>query len=92
MPSFVSPSSARPRAAAGRPGTAPDATTQVYVGDYQARATAMADSDPATPMGDEVSMVAGTYDLRWSRAPGYGHARVGAVARGRTDGGTCGCG
>jgi len=48
---------------------------QLFVGDYQARAVAVADTDPATPLTNQVQLVPGTYSLIAS-APGHGHARV----------------
>jgi hypothetical protein len=57
------------------------ANAQLFVGDYQARAVPVADTDPTTPLGDQVSLVPGTYNFL-VRAPGYGHARVGPVTVG----------
>ncbi|WP_430782044.1 M36 family metallopeptidase [Actinoplanes sp. G11-F43] len=48
---------------------------KLYVGDYQARAVAVADTDPATTLPDTVSLVPGSYTFV-AHAPGYGHARV----------------
>ena len=79
-PSFASPHATeatvkfRPVDESGRPV----AGAKLYVGDYQARAVAVADTDPATPLPDEVKMVAGTYGFI-AQAPGYGHARVGTT-------------
>ncbi len=47
---------------------------QLFVGDYQARAVPVADTDAATTLRDKVSLVPGTYDFL-VRAPGHGHAR-----------------
>ena len=81
VPSFVSPYATegvqRFRPVDQQTGL-PIGNAQLFVGDYQARAVAVADSDPATPLGDEVSLVPGTYNFL-VRAPGYGHARVGPV-------------
>ena len=52
---------------------------KLYVGDYQARAVPVADTDPATALTDRVSLVPGTYTFI-AQAPGYGHARVGATS------------
>ena len=46
----------------------------VYIGRYEARATPVADTDPATARGATVKLVAGTYDVL-VRAPGYGLRR-----------------
>ncbi|RQW91564.1 peptidase M36 [Micromonospora globispora] len=51
---------------------------QLFVGRYQARAVPVADSDPATPLTDQVRLVPGTYEFV-VRAPGHGHVRVGPV-------------
>ncbi|GAA1646489.1 M36 family metallopeptidase [Actinoplanes couchii] len=53
----------------------PVAGAKLFVGDYQARAVAVADTDPATALPDTVSLVAGSYTFV-AQAPGYGHARV----------------
>lgn len=47
---------------------------QVFVGLYQARVTPVADTDPSTPLGDTIGMVAGTYDFL-VRANGFGAKR-----------------
>ncbi|MBG0564195.1 M36 family metallopeptidase [Actinoplanes aureus] len=52
---------------------------KLFVGDYQARAVPVADTDPATPLTDQVSLVAGTYGFI-AQAPGHGHARVSATS------------
>lgn len=54
------------------------AGAQLYVGRYQARAVPVADTDPATPLTDQVRLVPGTYEFV-VRAPGHGHVRVGPV-------------
>jgi extracellular elastinolytic metalloproteinase len=51
---------------------------RLFVGDYQARARAVADTDPATTLGDTVQLVPGTYDLL-ATAAGRGHVRLGPV-------------
>ncbi|SDZ06728.1 Fungalysin metallopeptidase (M36) [Micromonospora pattaloongensis] len=56
----------------------PVAGAQLFVGDYQARAVPMADTDAATPLTGEVKLVPGTYEFV-ARAPGRGHVRVGPV-------------
>ncbi|GAA4950273.1 M36 family metallopeptidase [Actinoplanes utahensis] len=53
----------------------PVAGAKLFVGDYQARAVAVADTDPATALPDTVSLVPGSYAFV-AQAPGYGHARV----------------
>jgi hypothetical protein len=76
-PSFASPYAAeatvafRPEDEYGR--AVPNA--KLVVGDYQARAVAVADTDPATPLPDTASLVPGSYTFV-AQAPGYGEARV----------------
>jgi hypothetical protein len=47
---------------------------EVYVGTYEPRAVAVADTIGATPLGDSTSLVPGTYSLI-ARAPGFGAQR-----------------
>ncbi|HEX2771333.1 MAG TPA: M36 family metallopeptidase, partial [Micromonosporaceae bacterium] len=51
---------------------------QLFVGDYQARAVPVADTDPATALTDQVRLTPGTYEFI-VRAPGRGHVRVGPI-------------
>lgn len=50
----------------------------LFVGDYQARVTPIADTDPATPLGAAPRMVPGTYRFLF-RAAGYGLVRFTAT-------------
>ncbi len=80
-PSFSSPH-AREATAVFRPVDErgrPVAGARLFVGDYQARAVPVADTDPATALTDRVPLVAGAYRFL-AQAPGHGHARVGATA------------
>ena len=52
---------------------------QLFVGDYQARAVPVADTDPTTAIPDTVDIVPGAYDFT-VRAPGRGHARLEGTA------------
>ena len=63
-----------------RPGRRRGAT--VYIGRYEARATPVADTDPATALGATVKLVPGTYDVL-VRAPGYGLRRFTLTVDGR---------
>jgi extracellular elastinolytic metalloproteinase len=47
---------------------------ELFVGDYEARVTPVADTNPATPLDETVDLVPGTYDLI-ARADGFGHKR-----------------
>jgi extracellular elastinolytic metalloproteinase len=75
-PSFASPkarnASVRFRAVDDR--GAPVSNARIFVGDYQARAVPVADSDAATPLPDTASMVAGGYSFV-AQAPGHGLTR-----------------
>ncbi|GAA3116372.1 M36 family metallopeptidase [Streptosporangium carneum] len=66
-------------------GAAADgAVLRLYVGDYEARALPVADTDPATPLGDTVEMTPGDYRFLVV-GDGYGHTRLTArVPAGRT--------
>jgi extracellular elastinolytic metalloproteinase len=48
---------------------------QLFVGRYEARAVPVADTDPATPLGNTLRIVPGTYDLI-ARADGFGMKRL----------------
>ena len=48
---------------------------QLFVGRYEGRAVPVADTDPATALGDTVRIVPGTYDLI-ARADGFGAKRL----------------
>ncbi|MGW2159441.1 M36 family metallopeptidase [Nonomuraea sp. NPDC001699] len=56
-------------------GEAKDAALRLYVGDYEGRAVPVADTDPATPLGDTVEMTPGTYRFVVAGA-GFGHTRL----------------
>ncbi|MDP9444292.1 MAG: M36 family metallopeptidase [Actinomycetota bacterium] len=76
VPSFSSPHAAE-TLVVFRPvddrGPVPGA--KLYVGDYEARAVPMADTDPSTARTDQVALVPGRYDLL-VQAPGYGAKRL----------------
>lgn len=55
---------------------------RLFVGDYQARAVPVADTDPATPLTNQVRLVPGSYTFI-AQAPGFGHARLGATSFGQ---------
>jgi extracellular elastinolytic metalloproteinase len=74
-PSFESPREADEAritfdvTAADEDGQHVDAT--IYIGDYEARVSPVADTDPGTRLPDTVNLVPGHYDLM-VQAPGYG--------------------
>jgi hypothetical protein len=76
IPSFESPNSPEgavvlaPRPDAGQPVNA-----QLFIGQYEARATPVADTDPATDRDERVELVPGTYD-GIVRGNGFGSRRV----------------
>ena len=53
----------------------PVAGARLYVGEYTARSTPVADSDPATPLSDQLRMMPGTTTYTVT-APGMAQARV----------------
>jgi extracellular elastinolytic metalloproteinase len=57
-----------------------DVNASLFVGQYEARVTPAADTDAATPLGDTLQMVPGTYDFV-IRAAGHGDTRVRATVR-----------
>lgn len=74
-PGFVSPRSTPAKVtftATSPAGTAVPA--RVFVGDYEARATPVADTIGSTPLSNAVKLTAGTYRLT-IQAPGYGTTR-----------------
>jgi extracellular elastinolytic metalloproteinase len=63
-------------------GAAP-AKVQLFVGDFQARVTPVADTDPSTDLGDRVDLEPGTYTFI-ARAAGFGAVRfTRTIAAGR---------
>lgn len=77
VPSFSSPFVSE-TAVTFRPlavGEGPIAGAELFVGRYEARVTPVADTDPATSLGNTVSMVPGTYELL-IRADGFGARRL----------------
>ena len=57
----------------------PVAGAQLFVGHYQARTSAVADTTATTTLDDSVDIIGGTYDFL-VRANGFGHTRVEDVA------------
>ena len=75
-PGFVSAKStpATVKFAATVPSGSAAAAGKVYIGDYEARATPVADTDSATSLPSTAKLTAGTYKLVFA-APGYGITR-----------------
>ncbi|SCG52114.1 M36 family metallopeptidase [Micromonospora rifamycinica] len=79
-PSFASPAGGNATLTLRTRGDSTDAPVRLYVGDYEARATPVADTDPATPLPATFEAVAGTYQVL-AVAPGFGHQRLEVVAK-----------
>ncbi len=80
VPSFASPHAAEAAVRFAPVDEAGQAVpgARLYVGNYQARARAVADTDTTTALGENVQIVPGTFELL-ATAPGRGHVRVGPV-------------
>lgn len=77
-PSFASPMSRDARVTLKPAGDAKGGKVRLYVGDYEARAVPVADTDPATPLGDTVAMTPGRYSFV-AVGEGFGHKRFTAT-------------
>jgi hypothetical protein len=74
IPSFESGTSEDATVTFKAVGKADGKPVQLFVGHYEAAANPIADTDPATPLGDTFKIVAGTYDLL-ARGNGFGTVR-----------------
>ncbi|WP_307845205.1 M36 family metallopeptidase [Planomonospora sp. ID67723] len=74
-PSFVDPAGKNGKLRLKPLADAKDAALRLYVGHYEGRAVPVADTDPATELGDTVEMTPGLYDFLVV-GNGYGHTRV----------------
>lgn len=79
-PSFASPHGRNAQVTLAGRGQSKDAAIRLYVGAYEARATPIADTDPATELGANFELVPGKYELL-AVAPGFGHERFTVTAR-----------
>ncbi|MFI0417747.1 M36 family metallopeptidase [Spongiactinospora sp. 9N601] len=79
-PSFAAPDAGNATVTLAPRGDATGTPVRLYVGDFEARAMPIADTDPATPLGDTFQIVPGTYSFV-AAGPGLGHARVTARFR-----------
>ncbi|WP_203917654.1 M36 family metallopeptidase [Rugosimonospora africana] len=83
-PSFASPYAKNVTVTLKPKGDAATAPVRLYVGDYEARAVPVADTDPATPIPDTFAIVPGTsFDLTVT-APGFGTERLRQSFHGKT--------
>jgi hypothetical protein len=74
-PSFASPYAKNVTVTLKPKGDATGAPVRLYVGDYEARAVPVADTDPATPIPDTFAIVPGeSFDFT-ATAPGFGSER-----------------
>lgn len=64
------------------PGGPPPEGVRIFVGDYEARVTPIADTDPETERDATAEFVPGTYRFV-AQAPGFGHVRLERELRGR---------
>jgi hypothetical protein len=71
-PSFASPYADNVTVTLSPKGDAAAAPVRLYVGDYEARAVPVADTDPATPIPDTFQIVPGTSFEFTATAPGFG--------------------
>jgi hypothetical protein len=74
-PSFVNPAGKNGSLQLKPLGEAKGAALRLYVGDYEGRVVPVADTDPATELGDTVEMTPGLYDFVVAGA-GFGHKRL----------------
>ena len=79
-PSFASPFGHNATLSLRSVGPAGGVPVRLYVGDYEARVTPVADSDPATALGDAFQMTAGRYHFI-AAAPGFGSVRFTRTVR-----------
>ncbi|GAA2612586.1 M36 family metallopeptidase [Actinomadura fulvescens] len=75
--SFASPRARNATVRLRPSGDAKGAAVRLYVGDYEGRATPVADTDPATPLGDMFKIIPGRYGFVAVGA-GFGHKRFNA--------------
>ncbi|GAA3533887.1 hypothetical protein GCM10022419_011510 [Nonomuraea rosea] len=73
-PSFVNPAGKNGSLRLKPLGEAKGAALRLYAGDYEGRVVPIADTDPATPLGDVVEMTPGAYDFVVA-GNGFGHTR-----------------
>ncbi|MEV4760122.1 M36 family metallopeptidase [Micromonospora sp. NPDC049559] len=73
-PSFASPYARNVTVKVNPRGESAGAPVRIYVGDYEARAVPVADTDPNTALPDTFEVVPGRFDLI-AVAPGFGHTR-----------------
>jgi extracellular elastinolytic metalloproteinase len=78
VPDFTSPHATEATATFEPVGDGAGAPAELYVGHYEARATPIADTDPATRLDETFRIVPGTYDFV-ARGDGFGTTRFEAT-------------
>jgi hypothetical protein len=79
-PSFASPFARNASLRLLPAGQAANAPVRLYVGDYEARSVPVADTDPATPLGDTVQLAPGDYHFLVV-GNGFGSTRIQRTVR-----------
>ncbi|WP_329108640.1 M36 family metallopeptidase [Micromonospora sp. NBC_01699] len=74
-PSFASPHARNATVTLRPKGDSASAPVRLYVGEYEARAVPIADTDPATALPDTFEIVPGKEFSFLAVAPGFGHTR-----------------
>src|SRR5947207_4080675 len=74
-PSFASPYASNATVTLRPMGDAAGAVVRLYVGDYEARAVPVADTDPETPIPDTFQIVPGIIFQFTATGPGFGHRK-----------------
>ncbi|RKR91039.1 fungalysin metallopeptidase (M36) [Micromonospora pisi] len=74
-PSFASPHARNATVTLRGKGDSAGAPIRLYVGEYEARAVPIADTDPATALPDTFEIVPGKEFSFLAVAPGFGHSR-----------------
>ncbi|MBE1488189.1 M36 family metallopeptidase [Plantactinospora soyae] len=74
-PSFASPHARNVTVTLRADGESRTAPIRLYLGEYEARAVPVADTDPATPLPDTFEVVPNTKFSFVAVAPGFGHTR-----------------
>jgi extracellular elastinolytic metalloproteinase len=75
VPSFDSPYADEATVRFKPTGDASGRPAQLFVGQYEARVTPIADTEPSTPLGDTFKLVPGTYEFL-ARGNGFGAVRT----------------
>ena len=80
VPSFDSPFADEATVRFRPTGDAAGRSAQLFVGQYEARVTPIADTDPSTPLTDTFKLAPGTYELL-ARGNGFGAVRTTLTVR-----------